>query len=81
VLDEPHQPFVRNGIEVATNVRVEHPVHLLRLDPDVERIQGVVLAAPGPEPVREAEEVRFVDAVQDHHEGTLDQLVLERGDP
>ena len=37
--------------------------------------------APRSEPIGEAEEVRLIDAVQDQHEGTLDHLVLERGNP
>jgi len=41
-------------------IRVERPVHLLRLDPDGERIQRVVRAAPGPEPAGEAEEVLLI---------------------
>jgi hypothetical protein len=40
-----------------------------------------VWLAPGPETVGKAEEIDLVDAVQDLHEGTLDQLVLERGHP
>jgi hypothetical protein len=37
--------------------------------------------APGPEPVGEAEEVRLVDAVKHLHDGALQDLVLQRGDP
>src|SRR5262245_51508998 len=81
VLDELHEPFVGDGIEVPTNVRIEHPVHLPPLDPDVERVQCIVRSALGPEPVGEADEVLLIDAVQDRDEGTLDQLVLQRGDP
>src|SRR5206468_7855764 len=81
VLDELHQHLVVDGVEEATDVGIEHPVHPSRLDPDTERIECVMRLAPWPKSMGKAEEVHLVDAVQDHHEGTLDQLVLERGDP
>src|SRR6267378_6921590 len=58
MLDELHQPFVRNRIEEAANVDIEHPVHFSRKQSRVERIQRLMLASPGSEPVREPEEVR-----------------------
>src|SRR6266545_6077734 len=79
VLDELHQAFVVDGIKETPNVRIQHPVHVLSMDPDTECIQCVVRPASWPEPIREAEEVRLVDAVQDRRERTLDQFVLERG--
>ena len=79
VLDELHQPLVVNGIEEATNVDVEHPVHLSRQQSRVERIQRIVLAASRPEPVREAEKVRFIDGVHHLDRRTLDDLILQRG--
>ena len=39
-----------------------------------------MLASPRPEPVREAEEVRFVDGVQHLDRRTLDDLVFQRRD-
>jgi hypothetical protein len=38
-------------------------------------------AASGPKPIREADEVRLVDRVEDLNERTLDDLVLQRCDP
>ena len=35
-----------HGIEKALDVRVKHPVHLLPINPGVESIQRIVLAAP-----------------------------------
>src|SRR6266571_2591695 len=78
VLEELHQPFVVDGVEEATNVQVEHPVHLLRQQPRVERVQCVVLAAAWPKPVREAEKVGFVDGIQHLDRRALDQLVFQR---
>ena len=37
-----------------------------------------MLAAPRPEPIRQSEEVLFVDRIQHHHDRTLDNLVLQR---
>ena len=50
VLDELHQPFVGNPIEKAFDVQIEHPVHLSRQQSRVERIQRLMLAAPGRNP-------------------------------
>jgi len=50
VLDELDQPSVVDGVEKPTDVDVEHPVHLLRQESSVERVQRMVLAAPGRNP-------------------------------
>ena len=68
-------------VEKLTNVHVEHPVHLLRDDPDVKRVQRVMLASPRAESVREAEKVRLVDLVEHFYGGTLDYLVFQRRYP
>src|SRR5581483_5456134 len=77
VLEKLHQPPVVEGVEKPTDVGIEHPVHSLRQEPNRERIQSVMRAAPRPESVREAEEVDLVDRAE--HLGTLDDLVLQRG--
>lgn len=79
VLDELHEPAVVERVEESTDVDIEHPVHLLRQQPRVERVQRVVLAASRPEPVREAEEVRFVDGVEHLDGGALNDFVFQRG--
>ena len=80
VLDEPDQPVVADRVEERPDVGVQHPVDPLPGDPGGERVQRVVLAAPGPEPVAEAEELRLVDRRQDGHHRGLDDLVLQRRD-
>ena len=50
------------------------------MDPDTERIQRVVRAAPRPESVREPEEVFLVDRVQQRDHRPLDDLVLKGRD-
>jgi site-specific DNA recombinase len=78
MLDELDKPFVRNRIEKAAYVQIEHPVHLLRQKSRVKRIQRIMLASLGTESVREAEEVRFVDSVHHLDRCALNDLVLQR---
>jgi site-specific DNA recombinase len=80
VLEELQQPRVIDRGEEVAEVRIEHPVHLLPQDPGGERIQRVVRAAPWPESVGEAQEVRLVDGVQNLDDRPLQDLVLQRGD-
>ena len=68
-------------LQKPTDVGVEHPVHLLRQQPLVQRCQRIVLAAPGPEPVRKSQELRVVDRVQHRHRRPLDDLVLQHRHP
>src|SRR5713226_6470845 len=56
VLDELHEAFVVDGVEEATNVRIEHPVHLLPTDPDAECVQRLMWAASRSKSVGETEE-------------------------
>ena len=79
VLEKLHQPPVVKGIEEATDVGIEHPVHPLREEPDRERVQGRMRAAPRSESVGKAEEVDLVDRVEHLDDGTLDDLILQRG--
>jgi hypothetical protein len=55
-------------------------VHLPAHDPDVDRVQRIVLAAAGPEAVGEAQEVGLVDRVEHRRHGVLDDFVLQRRD-
>lgn len=80
VLNELHQPFVVDGVEESTDVRIEYPAYLLRCDADRERIQRFMLAASGSESIREAFEVGLVDAVQNLYGGALDYFVFQHGD-
>jgi len=79
VLEESQQPFMVDGVEKAPDVCVEHPVHFLAGQTYTEPIQPVVRAAAGSEPVGKSEEVRFVDGVENRHQGVLDDLVLKSG--
>src|SRR5207302_741498 len=64
VLEEFHQPFVGKPIEKVANIQIEHPVHFSRQQSRIERVQRLMLAAPGPEPIREAQEVGLIVSVQ-----------------
>src|ERR1700688_4095037 len=55
VFDELHQPLVQNRIEEAADVQIEHPVHMLRQQPRIERIQRIMLAASRTESIRKTE--------------------------
>src|SRR5438552_15662932 len=78
MLDELHCPFVAQVIEEATDVGIEHPVHPLPLD--AQRVQRLMRAATGTEPVRKALEVDLIDLVEDRHHGLLNDLVFQRRD-
>ena len=65
------------GIEKALDIQIEHPVHLLPVNPGVECVQRIVLAAPRTEPVGKAKEVLLVDGLQNVHDCLLDDLVLQ----
>src|SRR5271157_6434728 len=80
MLNELHGPFMTHVVEKATNVCIEHPVHSLPLDARRQRVQRLVRAATGPEPVREAFEVDLVDLVEDRHHRLLNDFVLQRCD-
>src|SRR5262245_145602 len=79
MLEEFHQPPMVDGLEESTDVGIEHPVHLLRQQPHVQRIQRVMWIAPRSEAVREVDEVRLIDGVQHLRRCALDDFVLQRG--
>src|SRR6266699_1056867 len=65
MLDELHRPFVAQVVEEATDVGIKHPVHSFPLDAHRQRIQRLMRAAPGTEPVRKAFEVDLIYMVED----------------
>src|SRR5467141_604427 len=80
VLHELHKPFVRKTIEKGSDVQIKHPVHFLRQQSRVQRIQRLMLTAPWSEPVRKIEKVRFIDGIQHLDRRTLDDFVFQRRD-
>ena len=81
VPDKLPQPFVVDGVKEATNVRVEHPVHVSPTTSDRERVKRLMLITPGPETVGEAKKILLVNGVQNFDDRPLDNFVLQRGDP
>ncbi len=77
VLDKFHQPAVVHGIKITTYVCIEHPVHFLLHDPDIDRIQRIVWIAPWSKAIRKSEEVVIIDRVQYLDYRTLDNLVFQ----
>ena len=80
VLEKLLDPAVIKAGEEVADVRVEHPAHLLPLDPDRQRVQRVMRSAPRSEPVGEAQEVLLVDGVEHLDHRPLEDLVLQGGD-
>src|SRR5215467_8973218 len=80
MLDELHGPLVAQVVEEATDVGIEHPVHPFPLDAHRQRVQRLMRAATGTEPVRKALEVDLVDLVEYRHHGLLNDFVLQRCD-
>src|SRR5450631_1100833 len=75
--DELHDPLVAHVVEEATSVRIKHPVHSLPLDARRQRVQRLMRAATGPEPIRKAFEVNLIDLIEDRHHGLLNDFVLQ----
>ena len=80
MLHKAGQPFLTDLVEERPDVGVQYPAHLSAIDPDTKRIQRVVRATSGPEPVRDSEEVLLVDRVQQCDHRPLDDLVLQGRD-
>ncbi len=81
MLHELDQPTVVEVIEKASNVGVQNVVHFLLQERIRQRIQRLMLAAPRPKSIREAEKVLLVNLVEDGNHGLLDDLVLQGRDP
>ena len=67
-------------VEKRPDVKVEHPVHLLSGNPDVERVPRLVRASPWPVPIRKAQEILFPHLVENCPYRVLDDFVLQRRD-
>jgi hypothetical protein len=78
-LDEFEQPFMVDGVEKASDVRIERPIHFPFGQADVQGVQSVMRAAPRPESIGKAEEVRLINGVEDWRPRVLDEFVLQSG--
>src|SRR6516164_8943770 len=75
------QPTVLEFVEKGSDIQIQNPLHLLAHNPYRQRIQCVMLAAPRPESVAEAQKVLFPYLVEDCPDRVLDDFVLQSGDP
>ena len=80
MLDEADQPVLADRIEERAEVGVDDEAHPAALDPDHQRSHRIMRAAPGPEPIREPDEVFLVDRVEHHRRCPLHDLVLKGRD-
>ena len=55
-------------------------VNILTCNPDVERIQRIVLAPPWPETIRKTQKILFPNLVEDCPYRVLDDFILQRRD-
>src|ERR1700738_3000244 len=81
MLDESNHPIVPDFVEKRFDVQVEHPVHFLAHNPDVQRVQRIMLATPRPEAIRKAFEVLFPDLVENCPYRSLYDFIFQRRDP
>jgi hypothetical protein len=77
VLEEAEQPSMGDGIEKASDVCIEHPVHSSFYQADVQGIHSIMRATPRPESIGKAEEVRLVDGDEDRQHRLLDDLLFQ----
>jgi hypothetical protein len=80
VFDKAHQPLVTDRIEESRDIGVHYPVHLRAGNPNGKSVQRIMLAAPRSEPIREPEEIFFVDCVQHFHHSPLNDFIFQRSD-
>src|SRR6202011_52781 len=80
VLDEADEPVLAYRVEEPGNIGVHNVVHLSAVDPDMEHVQRIVLAAARAGSIAEPEEFLLVDRIQQRSGGPLDNLVLKGGD-
>src|ERR1700731_4526414 len=81
MLHELDHPRFVEVVEEALDVGIKYVVHLPCHERVRQRIQRLMLAAPGAKTIREAEEVLLIDVVEDGDHCMLDDLILQCGDP
>jgi hypothetical protein len=75
-----NQGALCSRVQEPGNIGVQNVVHLSAVDPDMERIQRIVLAAARAESIAEPEEFLLLDRIQQRSGGPLDNFVLKGGD-
>src|SRR5215471_2790593 len=77
MLHKLDQPTMLESVEKGSNIEIQNPVHFLAHDPDPQCIQRIVLAAPRPKTVAEAQKVLFPYLVEHCSHRVLDDLILQ----
>jgi hypothetical protein len=65
-------------VEKGTNVGVQNPVHLHTSDCRRKPVQRIVLASLRSVPIREPQEVFFIDCIEYFHQRTLGDFIFQR---
>lgn len=80
VCQKSHHPRMVDGVEERLNIGIQYPAHLVTLDSGRQRVQCMMLTAPGTKSIREPKEIFLIDHTQHLDDGLLHDLVLQRGD-
>src|SRR5262249_20742331 len=80
VFKDFYEPLSAQSIEEPRYVGVENPVDFTCINSVCERIQRIVLAASGSEPIAEPQKLRLVDRREDRNHRSLDDLVFQGRD-
>ena len=75
-----NQGVIWSRIQECPDVKIQHPVHFLARDADVERVQRLMLAAPRPKTIRKSQKVLLPDLVENRPNRVLDHFVFQRRD-
>ena len=69
-----------DSVKEFSNVHVRYPVHRLTFDPYDQGIERAVRAPTGLIPIRESQEVGFIDGIENRHHRLLDDFVFQAED-
>jgi hypothetical protein len=71
------QPIMPEFVEKGSDIEIQNPVRPLAHHPDPQRIQCIVLTAPGPKPVIKAQKVLFPYLVENGSHRVLNDLIFQ----
>jgi hypothetical protein len=81
VFDEAYEPFSAQSIKEPGYVGVENPVDFACINSVRERVQRIVLATPGTEPIAKTQELRLVYRREDCDHRCLVGIEVRRAQP
>ncbi|MDF1591855.1 MAG: hypothetical protein P1P89_10105 [Desulfobacterales bacterium] len=77
ILNELFQPFVGDGIKIATNVCIKHPAYLSRHNCPIQGVERIMRFSPRAKTIRKTEKVGFVDRIQYLYRGPLRNFIFQ----